>query len=156
MIFREWLLQREGEQISPADLGELRKLNLPDTTYEMGVVDGEKVGGTHQQVQLPLKQDGDHKILIHTHPKKSGGEDSQFRSLPSEQDLKTAVRAYEMGYPGLATVAGPYFTIVKPQRKGLFPIGFEKAAREAEVAGDFEAAVQKLKNLGFEVLTGKK
>jgi len=154
LSFQEWL-----EGIAPQDIADIKKINLPDSPYEIGMVDDEKTTGSIDRVQLKLQpagEDEQHKLIVHTHPTKQGEEPSLFKALPSEQDLKTAIDAYKLGYPGIAIFSGPYFVIAEPQRDNISVIGYEQAVKDAAAKGDVNIAIQKLKMLGFEVETGQR
>jgi len=147
------------EAIQPQELSDIKGMNLPDTPYEIGMVDGDKTSGGPDRIQLklgPPKEDKPHELIVHTHPVKPDEEPTQLRALPSEQDLKSAVDAFKLGYPGMAIFSGPFFTIFKPSREDILVSGYDKVAQDAIAQGDPNIALEKIKQLGFEVGTGRK
>jgi hypothetical protein len=158
-------LLNETQQIRPTDIQrDVRKTPRFPTTgsNERGWVSKvgggvEQFSGQKEKVDIRLKGQEQYEGFIHhTHPVK--GQATPLGSLPSTQDLQTAVQVAtgphgiaqavgEGGIKGIVIWHGQYYTAVVPtdKMKNLSVQNYDKALQ----VGDFEGAIAALQHMGF-------
>jgi len=120
----------------------------------IGHAPGKRFSGDKSKVQIkfdPSDPEIQKAYVYHTHPYGPEGP-SALGSLPSEQDLVSAVENSQRGLMGLVIYNGPFYTVVVPTDR--VKDDFTSYA-QAIKRHDIEDAVKALDRAGFDVETGK-
>lgn len=123
----------------------LKRLGYHDSApHEVGLVGNKRTVGLKDKVDIkfnPNDESVQGEYMFHTHTTEDG--EDPLKSLPSEQDLETAIQIFNDGLKGIVIRHGQMFTVVKPNDKSsrFSPAMYTRARKQ----GDMDMAINALK-----------